>query len=127
MGLFGNVGARFKRTMWKSVQNLADELFGVFTSNDIDLSPRTITINQPDGATLPPLVINQPEGSTVPPIQVTRGNTTISVGGTGEGGGGGGGIDLGEIEWPGQNPGEGEEATPPSALNPIALHGIVAG
>lgn len=126
MGLFGIVGSRFKRTNWKSVQNLAEELYGVFTSSDIDLSPRSITINQPEGATIPPLIINQPEGATTAPIQITRGNTTISVGGTGEGGSGGG-IDLGEIEWPGQEPGDEEDATPPSALNPISLHGVVVG
>lgn len=129
MGLFGGAGARMLRTGWKSVQDLAQELNAIFNSTNIDLQPSSITINQAPGATIPPLVINQPGNTGVAPIQINRGDTVITVGGTGGGGsgGGGGGVDLGEIEWPGQEPEDEEEATPPSALNPIALHGRVVG
>jgi hypothetical protein len=127
MGLFQEAAARFVRTGWKSVQDLALEINAVFNSTNIDLSPRSITFNQPAGATDAPLVFNQPEGSTVAPIQINRGDTTIEIGGTGGTGGGGGGVDLGEIEGPGHPPAEAEDATPPSSLNPIPLHGVVIG
>lgn len=126
MGIFGQAAARFLRTRYQDAETLAKELFAVFTSSNVDLQPASITINQPAGATIPPIVINQPEGSTVPPIQVKSGGTVLNIGGSTDSGGGGG-IDLGEIEWPGQEPGDEEEATPPSALNPISLHGVVIG
>lgn len=125
MGLFREAAARFKRTNWRSVQTLADELFSVFSSQ-LELTPQSVTINQAAGATLPPLVINQPAGSTTPPIQINRGDETTTIG-PGGGGGGGGGIDLGDIIFPGQVPADAEAATPPPALNPIALHGRVVG
>lgn len=128
MGLFGDAAARFLRTSWKSVQDLAEELNAVFNSSGIDMSPRSITINQPAGATIPPLVINQPANTTTPAIVVNNGGTTINLGGTGGGGGGGGaGVDLGDIEFPGQDPDDAEDATPDPILNPIPLHGQVIG
>lgn len=125
MGLFGEAGARFLRTRYKNVQTLAEELFSVF-SGAVDLTPQSITINQPAGATIPPITINQPAGTTTPPIQINRGDTTVTLGGTG-GGGGAGGIDLGGIQFPGQDPADKADATPPPAMNPIMLHGVVTG
>ena len=129
MGLFGEAAARLLRRGWGSVQQLAEEINSIFNSTNIDLSPASITINQPAGATIPPITINQPEGTGVAPIQVVRGDTIINLGGTGPGGpgGGGGGINLGDIQWPGQEPDDEDEAVPPSAMNPIALHGRVVG
>lgn len=126
MGLFGEAAARFVRTSWKSTQNLAEELFSVFSSQ-LDLTPSSIVINQPAGATLPPIQIYQPAGSTIPGIQITKGDTVVTVGGTGGDGGGGGGVDLGDIEFPGQDPGDTVAATPPPSLNPVALHGVTNG
>lgn len=130
MGLFGEAASRFLRTRWKAVQPLAEELFGIFTSTNVDLQPASITINQPAGATIPPLVINQPAGgNNPPPIQIVQGDTIINIGpgSAPTGGGGGGGPDLGQIEFPGQEPDDAEEAVPPPALNPIALHGRIIG
>lgn len=131
MGLFGEVAARFQRTRFKSVQTLAQELFSVFSSSNIDLTPQSITINQPAGATIPPLVINQPPGVSNPaPIQIRQGDTIINIGPGNSGGGntgGGGGPDLGQIEFPGQEPDDAPEAVPPPALNPIPLHGRIIG
>lgn len=126
MGLFGEAGARFLRTRYKNVQTLAEELFSVF-SGAVDLTPQSITINQPAGATIPPIQINQPAGTTTPPIQINRGDTTITLGGTGGDGGGAGGINLGSVQFPGQDPGDKADATPSPALNPIMLHGQVVG
>lgn len=128
MGLFGEAGARFLRTRYKNVQTLAEELFSVFTGA-VDLEPQSITINQPAGATIPPITINQVPGTTTPAINIVNGDTVIQFGGSagGGGGGGGGGIDLADIQFPGQEPEDVETAVPPPALNPIPLHGLVLG
>lgn len=127
MGLFGNLGARFLRTRYKNVQTLAEELNSAFNSA-VDLEPRSITINQPAGSTIPPITINQVPGTTTPAINIVNGDTLIQFGGSaGGGGGGGGGPDLGSIQWPGQLPADAAPATPPPALNPIPLHGRVVG
>lgn len=129
MGLFKEAAARFKRTSWRSVQTLADEMFSVFGSA-LDLTPQSITINQAPGATIPPLVINQPAGpNNPPPIQINNGGTVTNIGGGGTGntGGGGGGPDLGNIVFPGQQPGDVNVAVPPPNQNPIVLHGRVSG
>ena len=130
MGLFGDAASRFLRTRWKAVQPLAEELFGIFTSSNIDLQPQSITINQAPGATIPPLVINQPAGgNNPPPIQIVQGDTIVNIGSSdgGGGGGGGGNINYGDIIFPGQEPGDINVAVPPPNENPIVLHGRVVG
>lgn len=120
--MLGKVAERFLRREWASVQQLATELHAIFRQERLTIEPARIVLDQPDNATTPSILIRQPEGATVPAIQITRGDQTIEVGGTG---GGGGGIDLGEVEFPNQDPGEAEEATPPPSDNPFPLHGRV--
>lgn len=124
--MLGVAAMRIIRTKWKEPVTLSQELYALL-SKPLKIEPSQIVINQSADATTPPIVINQPPGSTIPPFQINRGDQTVDLGSLGGGSGGGGGIDLGDIEFPEQDPGDREQAVPPSALNPIPLHGRVTG
>lgn len=133
MPIFGKQGERVIRTQWKSVQDLAEELYAIF-QQDLPITASSVTIQQPQGATTPPLQINTPSGGDGPIIDISHGdqNFTFNPGDfndngqfNGGSGGTGGTIDFGDIVWPGQDPGNKDAATPDPSNPPIALYGVV--
>lgn len=131
MSIFGKQTERVIRTNWKSVQDLAEELYAIFSQN-LDLTAGSITIEQPSGATDPPFQINTGGDGNGPIIQISHGDDTFTLspgdftGGSFNGGGGtGGSIDFGDITWPGQDPADHQNATPDPGNPPLSLYGEV--
>lgn len=112
--MLGKAAVRFIRTQWRSVQEFAEECYALF-NDDFPISHSgPITLTPEPGTTAINIITSDDE---TPPITVNGEPLTP--------GGGGGGTDLGDIDWPGQVPGEGGDATPSAADNPITLWGRV--
>lgn len=77
--MLGRAAERFIRTEWGSLQQLAEELYAIFSPLQ-PLEVSKITINQPDGDTSPPLVINRTPDSTGSSISINRGRSDITFG-----------------------------------------------
>lgn len=115
--MLGKAAERIIRTQWRSVQELADELYAIFRGNAPIISSGPVLLTPDPG--VPAIQITQATSDPTPPITVNGKPITA--------GGGGGGTDLGDITWVGQNPGDGPNATPPPSDNPIVLWGLVVG
>lgn len=121
--MLGKVAERFRRTKWKSVDQLAQELYSIFI-HPMEISPSRIVIEQPAGADEPAIEVIQDPGVASPAIEITQGSNTVALGG---GSSGGGGIDLGEVVFPEADPGDTNLSVPEPQYNPFVLHGQVTG
>lgn len=124
---------RLTRRKWNSVDQLAQEIFAIFTS-DVPVTLPGLTLQPPAGSTAPTLTISgnpvpgyNPGGVQAPSIAITRGNITTTItqgddgglvlGGTTIGdvslGDGGAAIPFGDTVIPGGGAGGTITPTPP--------------
>ena len=123
--MLGVAAMRFIRTQWRSTQNLAEELFALF-SRPLKIQPSQIIIEQGEDATEPAILIRRPEGSEAPTISIQTGDiTTPFTSGTSDNGETGTGIDLGDITFPDQDDDDVAVAVPDPTDNPFTLFGQV--
>lgn len=114
--MLGKAAERIIRTSWRSVDELAQELYAIFRGDAPIISSGPVQLTPQDG--VPAIEITQPPGSTTPPITVNGAPITVN---------GGGGNNFGDITWTGQVPTDKPDATPAPSDNPITLYGEVVG
>lgn len=78
--MLGRTAERIIRTRWKSIQELAEELYAIF-SPDMPIEASKIIINQNSDDASPPFVINRPGDATGPSFQINRGGGSNDFGG----------------------------------------------
>lgn len=113
--MLGKAAERIIRTSWRSVNELAQELYAIFRGDAPIISSGPVQLSPDPG--VPAIQITQTPGDDTPPITVNGQPITTS---------GGGGTDLGDIDWPGSDPTTITDATPATPSdNPITLYGEV--
>lgn len=82
--MIGREAERLIRRSWASVDQLAQELYAIFTA-DLPIETSNLTVNQPAGSTTAPVTVRQPfnPGGNPPTISIQNGNTTTTLSGNG--------------------------------------------
>lgn len=150
--MLGRAAERFIRTQWKSVQELAEELYATF-SPQAPLEASSIVINQLPGQQTAPFVINRAPDTNGGSIQINKDGGSnnfgdVNINGDNFGGldlninrgyddlvqgktltiddsVGQSGIDLSGVAFPGQDPSQKVAAVPIPEFNPFMLYGEV--
>lgn len=77
--MLGRAAERFIRTKWKSVDDLAQELYACF-SPDLPIQASSIVINQAPNDTSPPFTVNRAPGGSGPTMVINRDGGTNNFG-----------------------------------------------